>query len=53
MRDALPAEYEVIGKIVADAFFADGQFDAPDSEFYAAVLRDVASRAGAAEQGRR
>jgi ribosomal protein S18 acetylase RimI-like enzyme len=49
VRDARPAEYEAVGKIVAEAFFADGQLDAPDSEFYADVLRDVASRAGAAE----
>jgi ribosomal protein S18 acetylase RimI-like enzyme len=49
VRDALPAEYEAVGKIVAEAFFADGQLDAPDSVFYADVLRDVASRAGAAE----
>ena len=49
VRDARPAEYEAVGKIVAEAFFADGQLDAPGSEFYADVLRDVASRADAAE----
>ena len=49
VRDALPAEYEAAGKIVAEAFYADGQLDAPDSGFYADVLRDVASRADSAE----
>jgi ribosomal protein S18 acetylase RimI-like enzyme len=49
VRDAAPGEYEAVGKIVAEAFFADGQLDAPGSEFYADVLRDVASRADAAE----
>ncbi|MDR7383003.1 GNAT family N-acetyltransferase [Promicromonospora iranensis] len=49
VRDAVPAEYEAVGKIVAEAFFADGQLDAPGSAFYADVLRDVASRADAAE----
>ncbi len=49
VRDADPAEYEAVGKIVAEAFFADGQLEAPDSAFYADVLRDVASRADAAE----
>lgn len=49
VRDALPAEYEAVGKIVVDAFSADGQLDAPDSVFYAEVLRDVAARAKAAE----
>lgn len=49
VRDAHPAEYDAIGKIVEAAFAADGQLDAPDSAFYAGVLRDVAGRAGAAE----
>jgi len=49
VRDAVPAEYEAVGKIVAEAFFADGQLEAPDAAFYADVLRDVASRAAAAE----
>lgn len=49
VRDAAPAEYEAVGKIVAAAFFADGQLDAPDAGFYADVLRDVESRAAAAE----
>ncbi|MFC8799974.1 GNAT family N-acetyltransferase [Promicromonospora sp. NPDC057138] len=49
VRDARPEEYEAVGRIVAEAFFADGQLDAPDSAFYADVLRDVASRATAAE----
>jgi ribosomal protein S18 acetylase RimI-like enzyme len=49
VRDAQPAEYEVVGKIVAEAFYADGQLEAPDSLFYADVLRDVAGRAAAAE----
>ena len=35
VRDADPAEYEAVGKIVAEAFVADGQLDAPDSVFYA------------------
>ncbi|GAA4707086.1 putative N-acetyltransferase YhbS [Promicromonospora umidemergens] len=49
VRDAEPAEYETVGKIVAAAFFADGQLDAPDAGSYADVLRDVESRAAAAE----
>ena len=49
VRVAEPAEYEAAGKIVAEAFFADGQLDAPDSAFYADVLRDVTHRAEAAE----
>lgn len=49
VRDADPAEYEAVGKILAEAFFADGQLDAPGSAFYADVLRDVATRAQAAE----
>lgn len=49
VRDADPTEYDAIGKIVEAAFAADGQLDAPDSAFYAGVLRDVAGRAGAAE----
>jgi ribosomal protein S18 acetylase RimI-like enzyme len=49
VRDATPAEYEAVGKIVAEAFYADGQLEAPGSAFYADVLRDVASRAEAAE----
>jgi ribosomal protein S18 acetylase RimI-like enzyme len=49
VRDADPAEYEAVGKIVAEAFYADGQLEVPDSAFYADVLRDVASRAEAAE----
>ncbi|MFI2361785.1 GNAT family N-acetyltransferase [Promicromonospora sp. NPDC019610] len=49
VRDALPAEYEAIGGIVVAAFFADGQLAAPDSAFYAGVLRDVGARAAAAE----
>jgi len=49
VRDADPAEYDAIGTIVEAAFAASGQLDAPGSAFYAAVLRDVAGRAGAAE----
>ncbi|WP_129782850.1 GNAT family N-acetyltransferase [Promicromonospora panici] len=49
VRDAEPAEYAAVGEIVAEAFFADGQLEAPDAVFYADVLRDVASRAAAAE----
>ncbi|MFD2027005.1 GNAT family N-acetyltransferase [Promicromonospora aerolata] len=49
VRDAAPAEYETVGKIVAAAFYASGQLDAPDAGFYADVLRDVESRAAAAE----
>lgn len=49
VRDALPVEYEAVGRIVAEAFRTDGQLDAPESASYADVLRDVASRADAAE----
>lgn len=49
VRDADPTEYDAIGKIVAAAFAADGQLEAPDSVFYAEVLRDVAGRAASAE----
>lgn len=49
VRDAEVGEYGAIGKIVVDAFHADGQLDDPDTDFYADVLRDVASRAAAAE----
>jgi ribosomal protein S18 acetylase RimI-like enzyme len=49
VRDAQPAEYEAIGEIVVEAFSANGQLDAPDAAFYADVLRDVATRAKAAE----
>ncbi len=49
VRDADPTEYDAIGKIVEAAFAADGQLAAPDSAFYAGVLRDVAGRAGTAE----
>jgi ribosomal protein S18 acetylase RimI-like enzyme len=49
VRAAVPAEYEAVGEIVVEAFSADGQLDAPDAAFYADVLRDVASRASAAE----
>ena len=49
VRDAEVGEYDAIGQIVVDAFAADGQFDTPGSESYADVLRDVASRAAAAE----
>ncbi|MFD7021319.1 GNAT family N-acetyltransferase [Promicromonospora sukumoe] len=49
VRDAVPAEYDAVGKIVAAAFAADGQLDAPDSVSYRDVLHDVAARAAAAE----
>lgn len=49
VRDAVPAEYETIGRIVAEAFRADGQLNTPDAVFYADVLRDVVGRAAAAE----
>lgn len=49
VRDAVPAEYDAVGKIVAAAFAADGQLDAPDSVSYREVLHDVAGRAASAE----
>lgn len=49
VRDADPAEYDAVGKIVAAAFAADGQLEAPDSVFYRNVLHDVAGRAAASD----
>jgi ribosomal protein S18 acetylase RimI-like enzyme len=47
IRVAREPEYEQLGHLVEDAWRADGLFS-PETEFYGAVLRDVAARAAVA-----
>ncbi|MEW2394781.1 GNAT family N-acetyltransferase [Streptomyces sp. NPDC046862] len=49
IRQARPAEYEVIGEITAQAYLGDGLLDFGESDGYLGELRDVAKRAAAAE----
>ncbi|WP_329379408.1 GNAT family N-acetyltransferase [Streptomyces sp. NBC_01351] len=48
IRAALPAEYEQLGEITAQAYLGDGLLGSGEA-FYVAVLRDVAGRAADAE----
>ncbi|MFD7262639.1 GNAT family N-acetyltransferase [Streptomyces sp. NPDC059874] len=48
IRAALPAEYEQLGEITAQAYVGDGLLGSGEA-FYVAVLRDVAGRAADGE----
>ncbi|MCX5011799.1 GNAT family N-acetyltransferase [Streptomyces sp. NBC_00555] len=48
IRAALPAEYEQLGEITAEAYVGDGLLGSGEA-FYAGVLRDVAGRAADGE----
>ncbi|MFB7811784.1 GNAT family N-acetyltransferase [Streptomyces virginiae] len=49
IRTAVPADYEALGEITAQAYLADGHLDFNEDDAYLHVLRDVAGRAGQAE----
>lgn len=49
IRTAVPADYETLGEITAQAYLADGHLDFNEDEAYLNVLRDVAGRAALAE----
>ncbi|MEV7580828.1 GNAT family N-acetyltransferase [Streptomyces erythrochromogenes] len=49
IRTAVPADYEVLGEITAQAYLADGHLDFNEDDAYLNVLRDVAGRAALAE----
>ncbi|MFD9079627.1 GNAT family N-acetyltransferase [Streptomyces erythrochromogenes] len=49
IRTAVPAEYETLGEITAQAYLADGHLDFNEDDAYLNVLRDVAGRAALAE----
>ncbi|WP_329349464.1 GNAT family N-acetyltransferase [Streptomyces sp. NBC_01261] len=49
IRRAVPTEYEDLGNITAQAYLQDGLLDYGDDDPYLPVLKDVASRAAAAE----
>ncbi|GGT39414.1 GNAT family N-acetyltransferase [Streptomyces purpureus] len=49
IRTALPAEYEALGELTAQAYLDDGHLDLNEDDDYLNVLRDVARRAAEAE----
>ncbi|MEV6677129.1 GNAT family N-acetyltransferase [Streptomyces erythrochromogenes] len=49
IRTAVPADYETLGEITAQAYLADGHLDFNEDDAYLNVLRDVAGRAALAE----
>ncbi|WP_328739278.1 GNAT family N-acetyltransferase [Streptomyces erythrochromogenes] len=49
IRTAVPADYETLGEITAQAYLADGHLDFNEDNAYLNVLRDVAGRAALAE----
>jgi ribosomal protein S18 acetylase RimI-like enzyme len=49
IRRALPTEYEDLGTLTAHAYLDDGLLDYGETDPYLPVLKDVASRAAAAE----
>ncbi|MDJ0379250.1 GNAT family N-acetyltransferase [Streptomyces sp. G-G2] len=49
IRAALPAEYDELGDLTAQAYLDDGLLSFEHNEFYLAVLRDVAGRAADGE----
>ncbi|MFE5493862.1 GNAT family N-acetyltransferase [Streptomyces virginiae] len=49
IRTAVPADYETLGEITAQAYLADGHLDFNEDDAYLQVLRDVADRAARAE----
>ncbi|MFJ6794466.1 GNAT family N-acetyltransferase [Streptomyces sp. NPDC091268] len=49
IRAALPAEYEELGALTAQAYRGDGLLDFEEGEGYQQLLRDVAGRARAGE----
>ncbi|WP_405973962.1 GNAT family N-acetyltransferase [Streptomyces sp. NBC_00988] len=49
IRRADPAEYEPLGTLTAHAYLDDGLLDYGETDPYLPVLKDVASRAAAAE----
>lgn len=49
IREALPAEYEALGEITAQAYLGDGLLTFGEEDPYLARLRDVAGRAADSE----
>lgn len=49
IREARPEDHEAIGDLTAQAYLSDGHLDFGADDPYLAVLRDVPSRAAAAE----
>ncbi|MFJ1568348.1 GNAT family N-acetyltransferase [Streptomyces erythrochromogenes] len=49
IRTVVPADYETLGEITAQAYLADGHLDFNEDDAYLNVLRDVAGRAALAE----
>ncbi|WP_405990883.1 GNAT family N-acetyltransferase [Streptomyces sp. NBC_00986] len=49
IRRAIPTEYDPLGTLTADAYLTDGLLDYGETDPYLPVLKDVASRAAAAE----
>ena len=49
IRRAIPTEYEQLGTLTAQAYLEDGLLDYGEGDEYLPVLKDVASRAAAAE----